>query len=293
MKLGLGTVQFGLDYGISNRTGRTPAEDVADILEFAAGQKIQILDTAPAYGDSEAVLGQALGGRQEFRIVTKTPGNLFEKSAPGETENHIRSSLSLSLEKLRVKSAYGLLVHHGQDLISPMGDKIFSTLQSLQAEGLVKKIGASVYSPEELTPILDRFEIDLVQLPLNPLDQRFISSGLLKRLRQRGVEVHARSTFLQGLLLLPVDQVSPHFRPILDTLKQFHHALKVENIDAVSACLRFSLGLEEVDHLVCGVNSIAHLKELVAASSRPAKNFDFSPFALSDPNFLEPRYWPK
>src|SRR5205085_51237 len=166
MKLGLGTVQFGLDYGISNATGRPAEAEVQTILSGAAAAGVRILDTATAYGESEAVLGRLTRPDDEFRIVTKIPRVTSIEA--------IADTFAQSLQRLQRSSVYGLLLHDADDLLSAHGDRVFAQLRKLQQEGRTQKIGVSTYTPEQVDSLLPRYEFDLIQVPLNLFDQRLI-----------------------------------------------------------------------------------------------------------------------
>ncbi len=185
MNLGLGSVQFGLDYGIANATGRTPAPEVAAILALAAERGVKVLDTAPSYGDSEAVVGRALPADQDFRIISKT--RYFRLAKIGREEvATLDSDFRASLERLGVERLYGLLLHHCDDLLAPGGERLWAAMAALKDRGLVAKIGVSVYTKRQIEAVLERFTIDLVQLPLNVLDQR-LSREFLDSIKRAGI----------------------------------------------------------------------------------------------------------
>src|SRR5690606_38310207 len=169
-RIGLGTVQLGKDYGVTNHAGRPSLEEAAQIVQVAAGHGVKVIDTAAVYGKSERVLGQILRGSQDFRIVTKIPP-LRERAITSRQIDLVKSAFERSLHRLDVGKVYGLLVHNPDDLLADGGDWLWEVLCELQEAGRVEKIGVSVYGEAQLEPILDEFEIDLVQLPLNVLDQ--------------------------------------------------------------------------------------------------------------------------
>ena len=170
MKLGLGTVQFGLPYGISNKTGQVALDEIGKILQLAATSGMQIVDTAAGYGDSENVLGRSLAPAHDFLIVTKTLPLRAEK-VRREDVAKAEAVFEDSLRQLGQSSVYGLLVHHSADLLNPGGDRLYAALRRWKEEGRVKKIGVSVYAREEVDRLFDRYAFDLVQLPLNVFDQ--------------------------------------------------------------------------------------------------------------------------
>lgn len=262
MKIALGTVQFGLEYGIANQVGRVQLEDVKNILQQATAQGVDTLDTAIAYGDSESILGQA--GVSCWKIVTKLPA-LPEGcvDVAGWVETQIEGSLS----RLGVSQLHGVLLHRPEQLLSEQhGKPLFKALQQLKTQGLTRKIGVSVYGPEELDRLTGEMPFDLVQAPLNILDRRLVESGWARRLKEQGTEVHVRSAFLQGLLLMTPDQRPEKLARWSRVWSEWTRWLGETGLTPLEACLRYVKGVEEVDKVVVGVDSAKHLKEILAAS---------------------------
>ncbi|MFL6622356.1 MAG: aldo/keto reductase [Sulfurifustaceae bacterium] len=288
MKLGLGTVQFGQQYGVSNSQGKTSPEEVARILRLAEKIGVSVLDTAPLYGDSEAVLGACLPWGHAFHLVTKTPQ--FAGFDVGDVAAAVDHSFRASLQRLRQPTVYGLLVHNAADLLSANGDAIFSALEALRSDGRVTKIGVSAYSPQEIEDVLARYPVDLVQIPVNVFDQRLIRSGHLGRLKSRGVEVHARSIFLQGLLLLQPDALASYFSGVRAHLGRYREAVHALGMTPLQGALAFVAAIPEVDVMVCGVTREADLAEIHGALRADLK-VDFGEFAIDAPEIVEPRRW--
>lgn len=288
MKLGLGTVQFGLDYGISNPDGKTGEGEAARILSFARQKGIQVIDTAAGYGDSEAVLGRTLPEGHDFRLVTKTPGFSPHGITPADALA-LEETFRRSLRNLRLPFAYGLLVHRADDLLAENGHLLMERMRQLKEEGLVSKVGASVYTADQIDRILDRFTIDLIQLPINVLDQRLLANGHLAMLKGAGVEIHSRSAFLQGVLLMEPDCLPSHFDSVKPSLRRYHDHLRRRGITAVEGALGFVMGIPELDAVICGVNSQAQLAELCIAS--PLETTEFRCFACDDEVLIDPSRW--
>jgi aryl-alcohol dehydrogenase-like predicted oxidoreductase len=284
MKLGLGTAQFGMAYGVTNSRGQMPEQEAAETLDLAARNGIRVLDTAQAYGDSEALLGRILPNKHDFRIVTKV--------AKFEMPSNLRGNFLQSLERLRQGSIYALLCHDAEQLLNSEGATVWQAMKALQAEGHVEKIGASVYSQEQITRLLAAFDIDIIQLPFNILDQRLLAGGELRRLKRRGVEIHARSTFLQGVLLSDpedLDERFVEFRGHLDNLRSILHAHDLSPLSGALAC---SMQCLEIDTVLVGVTGMAEMNEILAATARlPANKIDFSFCAVTDPRLLHPSLW--
>lgn len=292
MKLALGTVQFGLRYGVANTTGQPAEAEVAEILRHATGAGVEVLDTACLYGDSEAVLGRALPADHRFKIVTKTPKFAGIDGATAATA--LKAVFAESCQRLRLPSLYGLLVHDANDLLGSEGDAIWRAMQELQAENRVIRIGASVYNGIQIDALLQRYQIDLVQLPLSVLDQRLIQSGHLDRLAERNVEVHVRSAFLQGALLMSPDGLPLHLANLRPCLEQISARATGLGISPLEAALRFVSGLKQVAAVVCGVDSTEQFDQLAASLERPEVALspeDAAACACSDPLLLDPSQW--
>lgn len=292
MKLGLGTAQFGLDYGISNGEGRTPASEVKKILPLAAKFKMPVIDTAPQYGSSEKVIGRCLPGRHPFKIVTKTP--VFKKDAvAGVDALFLKETFHDSLRKLRQKSVYALLVHHSTDLLSGNGGVLWQAMEELKEEGVVEKIGVSVYSPDQVDSILGSFRVDLIQFPLNVLDQRMIQNGRLRGLKALGIEVHSRSAFLQGLLLMSPARLPKYFSPFRQALTQYFEYIRATGLTPAQAALAFVCGISEIDVVIVGVNEARQLEELcrIQLSGTPLGKVKFSSFPIEDEMIINPCNW--
>lgn len=285
MKLALGTVQFGLPYGIANQRGQVSREEAGQILALASNSGIDTLDTAIAYGDSEACLGAI--GTQGFRVVTKLPA-----LPDGVTDiaTWVGDQLRTSLRRLKVDSVYGLLLHRSKNLVGAAGRLMVQSLERLKAEGLVQKIGVSIYAPQDLDAVIQACSIDLVQAPLNLIDRRLVTSGWLQRLHDQGVEVHARSAFLQGLLLLPRDAVPEKFSPWSDLFERWYAWLLENQVTASEVCLAFVKAQPLIDRVVIGVDSRAQLQELLRAVGKKPPQ-PLPDLRCEDERLINPSNW--
>ena len=283
MKIALGTAQLGFEYGIANTAGRVSRDEAARILDTAERGGVRLLDTAPAYGDSEEVLG-ALGAAGRFAIATKTV-RLGMKGAAGVEEAFTRS-----LEKLRTGSVHTLFVHAAADLAGTAGRALAECLRSLRAAGRVERLGVSVYSAAELARALTVLDVNAVQVPVNVLDQRLVADGTLERLKARGIEIHARSAFLQGVLVTDAARLPAYFDPIRPRLAAWRSFCAERGLTPLQAALGFVCGIAAIDHVVCGVESAAQLEEILRVA-RPLAVADFRELALDDPDFVDPSRW--
>ena len=292
-RIGIGTVQFGQDYAIDASETRPDDGEIARILRMAETAGVTMLDTASAYGNAEEVLGRVLGRTQPFRIVTKT-AVFNHTSIRREDSNTLLETFRTSLEALRVQSVYGLMIHKASNLTGDGGERLFDAMQNLKRKGQVKKIGVSVYDAAQIENVMARFPVDLVQVPVSILDQRLIAGGQLKTLKEHGVEIHARSVFLKGLVFADPGMLPDHFYRVREKLAEFRNAVAASGSTPQAVALSYILDNPEIDTVLCGVTSAAQLEQIVDSLSGPAA-FPFPDpqrFALADPEILNPARWP-
>jgi aryl-alcohol dehydrogenase-like predicted oxidoreductase len=285
IRVALGTVQFGQSYGIANHEGQVSRATVREMLRLATGKGIDLLDTAIAYGESEACLGEV--GVNDFRIVTKLPA---VPEGCADVTRWVREQFGASLQRLGVQAVYGLLLHRPVQLLEPGGVKLYQGLLALKEAGLVEKVGVSVYSPDELAALIPRYRIDLVQAPFNLIDQRLKTSGWLCRLKHNNIEVHTRSAFLQGLLLMSQSEIPNIFSPWADIWSKWHRWLANQAASPVRACLAYPLSCPEIDRVIVGANGLAQLSQIVDAANEAV---DVVPpdLACTDENLINPARW--
>lgn len=292
-RLGLGTVQFGLDYGVSNRSGRPNEQEVAAILAHAAAAGVGYIDTAPAYGDAEILIGRYLERGHRVRIVTKIPA-LKDETIEARHRKYILERLATSLEHLKVDTVHGLLVHQSHDLAKPGWQHIVEAMAEAKALGWTSRIGASIYDAGQLTLVESRFRPDLIQLPLNVLDRRPIVLGMLSRLKSAGVEIHARSVFLQGLLLMDPGELPAFFAPVRRNIAEAHRKWEERGLSAIGGCLAFALQQPEVDGVIVGVNHFREFEQIKAAvAALSTYDIDLAIDQSIEPIYLDPSGWPE
>lgn len=261
-RLALGTAQFGMQYGISNLSGQVGISACRSIISRAVAAGVNTIDTAIGYGDSERILGDI--GVDGFRIVTKLPvipDNIID------VERWVLDQVTSSTSRLGVDSLYALLLHRPSQLLEAQGTRLLSALKLLQRHGLTKKIGVSVYGPDELKALFDLHKFDLVQCPFSILDRRLDDSGWLNRLHGIGVEVHVRSIFLQGLLLTPRHYIPKRFEVWAGWWDMWHAWLTNEGVKPLDACMSYVLSFEEIDRVVVGVDGDSQFLEILEAIS--------------------------
>lgn len=287
MKLALGTVQFGLDYGVANVSGRVTAQEANAILLRAHEFGLDTLDTAIAYGDSEAVLGQF--GIGQWKTVTKLP------SVPADCRDvaqWVQDQIQQSMTRLGVKQFHGVLLHRPSQLLEGLGPSLYAALQDLKSTGLSRKIGVSVYGPAELGALFDIYALDLVQAPLNIVDRALVESGWASQLNDAGVEVHSRSAFLQGLLLMPSSARPAKFNRWANLWRLWDGWLEQEGLTPLQACMRYVAQLSQIDRVIVGVDTVEQLIQIVEAADGKLDTlpkFD----ELQDIRLINPASWNK
>jgi aryl-alcohol dehydrogenase-like predicted oxidoreductase len=275
-KLALGTVQFGLDYGISNQQGKTIDIEVKAILDLAASHGITLLDTAQAYGNSEEVLGKWHQNR--FNIVTKIN--------PEQNCFNIKPLVLSSLTRLQISKLYAVLFHSAQSALN--SPKAYAQLVDLREQGIIRKIGYSVYTPEELIKLIDKYgQPDLVQIPFSHLDRRFES--IATKLHEHGVEIHSRSTFLQGLFFLNSASLKPFFNQAKEYIQDLENKF-VDKTERASFLLNYVVSRPFIDKVVIGVNDKYQLKMNIEGALQGYENYELEPPTLSE-EILLPYLW--
>jgi aryl-alcohol dehydrogenase-like predicted oxidoreductase len=256
LKLALGTVQFGLPYGINNKTGIPSCSEIENILKYAKQNGLNILDTASAYGNVEEKLGRIL--LNNFKIV----GKFSKVINPKELEEQLKKTL----DDLKSKNLYAYLAHSSKDLIK--NPTLWEYLIKKKEEGVVNKIGVSLYNPIELDE-LEKINIfpDIVQIPFSLLDRKFES--ILPYLKQKSIEVHSRSVFLQGLYFKPLNNLPPKLFPLREQLNQLLNLSNEFELPIRELALKFVLENRNIDKVVIGVDSLSQLKENIQIVKSP------------------------
>jgi len=284
-RIALGTAQFGLSYGIANAAGAPGDAEAARILALARESGIDTLDTAIAYGDSEARLGAF--GVEGFEVMSKLP------PLPGGVDDvatWVRDQVDGSLARLRVPRLAALSLHRPADALEGRGAELRGALVAERDSGRIGRLGVSVYAPEELEPLFAKFEFDLVQAPANPFDRRMQASPWGRQLAARGCALHLRSGFLQGLLLMPAPRRPPWTSRWSELFARWDAFLRDSGLSALEACLRHGLA-SGADKLVLGVDSVAQLEAILAVDGRPLELP--AELACDDPDLVNPSRWPK
>lgn len=285
-KLILGSANFGLDYGLTNASGKISDDELRKILIEAKAAGIEMIDTAQAYGNSEVRLGSLLSNNS-YKIITKINSGLEQNYHP----NSVLELVKKSCERLDRPHLHAVMFHRPEVLIGHNGKKIIRELEVLKAKNMVSKIGLSIYSPEILREIPALGQLDIIQAPFNVIDQQILSSGWAAKLKDSGIEIHTRSTFLQGLLLLKKSKLPKYFEKNWPSLfETWFEFLKTNGYGATQTALSFVLRQPWIEKVVVGVDSASQLRSLLEIEKSIILE-DFPKLQCCDENLINPSRW--
>lgn len=253
-ELCLGTVQFGMKYGINNTLGQPSEEDVFKMLDTAVENGIRVIDTARAYGTAEIVLGHYFATRKNadsIKIISKLRPNVIEENE-ADICGAVRRECEETLSRLHVEQLNGYLLHTPEYIYQP---KIIDALRALKAEKLVEHIGVSVYELSEGYAALKTEDIDYIQLPYSVFDQRGMQEGFIQEAKKAGVTIFTRSAFLQGLFMMEKEKISKHLNHVIPYMVKFEKLLDRYSVNKMDALIQFVKQESLIDYLVFGVDT--------------------------------------
>ena len=288
----IGTAQFGLNYGIVNKFGKVPKNEVSKILKVAEEYGINYLDTAQSYGSSEQILGDLLSNNNKFKIISKIKPHKKDYFELEDIDN-LEKNFDISLKKLNLKKIETLLLHNPKDLSLDKAKILKDWLKSLKERKLVNKLGVSIYSKNDLIGIDSDF-LEVVQLPVSLYDQRLIKNNTISYLKKNNTEIHARSIFLQGLLLSKISNWpkwidDKHINKHLELEK---YILK-NKIDFLTMSLSFIRSLTLIDKVVIGFCNTKELYQVLKIWNQDfLENYNWKKWSIEDESFIDPRLWP-
>ncbi len=282
-KICLGTAQFGSSYGLTNKNNELSVEEIGEILSLAKYNGISFLDTAPTYGNAEFKLGNI--DIRDWNIVTKVKtGNTIS------TDNSFSGSVEDSLNRLKIDNLYAVLIHNPKLFYDPQINNLLNQLSELKEKGLIKKIGVSVYDSVEVDFILENFDVDIIQIPFNIIDGRMMENTTLDKLKRKNIEVHARSIYLQGLLLMDIKDQTQQFGNWKSTWKLFNSFCLDNKITPLEACLRYVLQNPQIDRVILGIDNYSQLEETIESATGGEVNVPNELISLDD-NLCNPLNW--
>jgi spore coat polysaccharide biosynthesis protein SpsF (cytidylyltransferase family)/aryl-alcohol dehydrogenase-like predicted oxidoreductase len=283
-RIGIGTVQFGTIYGITNLRGQVDRPTVTEILRVARDAGVELLDTAALYGEAERVLGEMALKVPGYSIITKTTTSAV--GIDGVVERARQSHKILGGRPL-----HGLLVHSAPDLQSDNGPELWAALLRLRDEGLFAKIGISAYATDAPLDLARRYRPDIMQVPVSVLDQRLVRNGTLRAMKDCGVEIHARSVFLQGAMFLDPSDLPLGLRHVQPALSTFHRHLRDLGLTPAEAGMGYPLSIPEIDRVIVGMSSVDEAQQILDASANTRSDVAWESLAIDDEILLDPRLW--
>jgi len=254
-RIGLGTVQFGLNYGISNTTGKVSYDAAREIVQYYCNAVTRaVFDTASAYGESEDVLGKLfteLGIAEQVRVISKFSGDVTTAAA-------LNASFQSTVKRLQLPRLYAFLAHDAE--VVRAHPDVYAELTRLKEEGYVQKIGVSAYYPSQVQWLLENgMPPDLIQVPYNVLDRRF--EPFFKEYKDAGIEVHTRSAFLQGLFFKPLDSLNEFFYPVKEHIAEIQGLAGESGLTLNKLLLLFCLEQPGIDNVIIGVDSVRNIQD--------------------------------
>ncbi len=259
-KLCLGTVQFGMNYGIQGN-GQPDLSNAIEILTTAYNAGIRAYDTAAAYGSAEHVLNVFLSQptikREDVSIISKTQSS----------DNKMQDDAKRSLMNIGISYLDGCLLHDANLVFN--ADAV-SNLKSLKELGITKKIGLSVYTPEQAMKCLDYEYADIIQVPYNVFDRRLDKCGFFERAKENGLDIYVRSVLLQGLLMMNPDKLPAHMKFAESYVRKYQMICKEHNLGCFECAIGYVLQHPDIDYIVFGVDNMLQLNQYINLYSNPS-----------------------
>lgn len=293
MKICLGTVQFGLNYGINNDQGKPTDTCINDIMDYAINHGVCCFDTSSAYGESETSLGRYFGNKpiSKVEVISKlTPSYM---SDIGQEYSGIKNEVEASIKRLRIKRLKGYLFHNPEHIYNL---QYVEAMKRIKAEGLVENFGVSIYKPEDALYAVKKANVDYIQIPYNIFDQRLSQTDFFQITEQKGIKVFARSPFLQGFVFMTEKDVVEKLSFALTYKRQLNDILKKYKSEVLEASLKFSYDNKGIDYVLFGVDSQKQLKQSLDVLNGKKLNSSLyqkllRTFELVDEKLITPSMW--
>lgn len=264
MELCLGTVQFGMDYGIKGQK-QPSVEQAVEMLDYATQNGIDTIDTANAYGTAEDVVGTFLEkktiSRDKLFIISKFRPNLLDDVKSDEYYEVMRDNLENTLSRLHTDYLDSYLLHSARYVFN---DGIIDTLNRMKQDGLVRRVGVSVYEPEEAKKCIERPNVEFMQLPFSIFDQRMEKAGVFKEAEKDNIQIHSRSAFIQGLILMEEDEVPPFLVKAKPIVRKISLLCERHRLSRISLAMNYVKQQSRISHLVFGVDNLEQLIENIS-----------------------------
>lgn len=297
MELCLGTVQFGLDYGVFNTPKKEP-EYCIKCLDYATQNGIYAIDTATAYGTAEEITGRFLAQktipRDKLYISTKHLPNILDDYEADDYIRIIRENIQKSLKTLHIDYVDAYYFHSSRYAFKP---ELLDAIKVMQQEGLAKKVGVSVYYPEEALACFESESIDCIQAPYSIFDHRMKEEGVFVKGQESGFNIDVRSAFIKGLIRLREDEVPEHLKKAKPILRKLDQLCEMTGFSRIDLAIGYIKREKEINHLVFGIRNIEQLQEDINAFNKdiPQEIFDTidKEFSGIDADLVIPSLWVK
>jgi len=285
-KLILGTVQFGLKYGINNTIGKPKKNEVLNLLKVAYSSGIRVLDTAEAYGNAHQLIGDYHNKQEKFKfkIISKFPYDI--------KHNLIKSKVLEYLDIMYVKTLDVIMFHSFDSFQSNYNS--LNTLNELKSDGLINNIGVSVYTNTQLESLLNEDLITVVQLPFNVLDNFSVRGDLINKLKEKGKIIHTRSAFLQGLFFKKITDNLSIVQALKSHLKTLNKIAKKQGCSMEELALSYCIKQNNIDNVIIGVDSISQLNANIKAAAYEVNEEALkyvNNITVENLDFLNPSLW--
>ena len=282
-KIIIGSANVNKRYGLINN--KININEFKKLLNFAVIKGIKTVDTSPQYSNSEKVIGSV---KKNFKIITKIT-RIPSKIKNIEIEKWITNQFLQSSKNLRLNKVYGLLLQNAEILLSKNSKFVFRALLNLKKKNKLQKIGISVYNFKTLEKIINKYHIDFVQVPYNIFDRRIENVRLIKKIKKKGIEIHVRSIFLQGLLTKRNIRIPKKLLSLKKGLESWKKWLEMNKLTTINACLNFVLRNKNVDKIVIGFNDLESFKQVI---NYKKSTINFRKLNIKiDSKHLDPRKW--
>lgn len=267
-KLCLGTVQFGLDYGINNPAGKPAREDSLAMLDMAVESGIRYIDTATAYGTAEELLGEWGAAQKNVKIISKLKPNLIGDDCPDPVKA-VEDEITGSMKRMKLEFLDGYLLHTPENFYN---NRIMDGLHKCKEKGLISNLGVSIYETEHALDVVKSGTVDYIQIPYSIFDQRLDKTDFFSIAKKNNVTVFARSAFLQGLILMEESRIPEHLEIAKKYLNDFDKIINRYGLSRIEAAFLFSFKHPDIDFFVFGVDN---MQQLVNDIDLSKKKFDF------------------
>ena len=281
-KLALGTVQFGIDYGINNSHGQISRFEAEAIVDYASKHGVSVLDTARSYGNAESVIGEILSLEPSYRkieVVTKVSY---------DSRLSLSHNISVSCNNLKRDFIDTVLFHSFEDY------KLYSDSIDISEKFNIRKLGVSVYTNAEIEKILDDSRIKVIQVPFNLLDNEYQRGEILRLAKSKGKEVHTRSAFLQGLFFMKPSNIASNLIGLRKELESIQDLCKDYNVSVSDLALQYCLCKDYINKVIIGVDTLDHLKININSSNTVIPQnlvFEIDKIVVKAVELLYPSNW--